>query len=281
MEQDEIYLIDLWRIFGRERRWFVGVLVVVLACTYAFVHMVKPQWEATAWIQVGQVGQVPTDQDPKIVEPLMRVVERLQLVPFKNDVLKSIGFGSDSPEARLYRKSLKLEPMPYAGQLIRMTVRAPSPQLARQFANATVARLQAVHQRLEELPLQSARARLEQVQADLRDAVIDRSRLLQASGSENREDSASKSMAAVLLASKNEDIRSLQKTRNDLIDHLGPTYTYETSLPWPVYVPKQQAFPNHALMWGIGLLLGVFLAAFAATTRNAMRRAASRRAASV
>jgi hypothetical protein len=40
-----------------------------LACTYAFTHVVKPQWEATAWIQIGQVGQVPRDQDPK-VEPL-------------------------------------------------------------------------------------------------------------------------------------------------------------------------------------------------------------------
>jgi uncharacterized protein involved in exopolysaccharide biosynthesis len=28
MEQDEIYLIDMWRIFVREWRWFVGGLIV-------------------------------------------------------------------------------------------------------------------------------------------------------------------------------------------------------------------------------------------------------------
>jgi len=66
----------------------------------------------------------------------------------------------------------------------------------------------------------------------------------------------------------------LQKTRNDLADRLSPTYTYETSLPWPVFVPDRQAFPNTALMWGIGLLLGTFLGLFAATARGVGRRRA-------
>ena len=73
MEQDEIYLIDLWRIFTRGWMWFVGVLLLTLACTYVFAHTVKRQWQATAWIQIGQVGQVMSGQDPK-VEPLLRVM---------------------------------------------------------------------------------------------------------------------------------------------------------------------------------------------------------------
>ena len=66
MEQDEIYLIDLWRIFAREWRWFVGVLAFVLLATFGFSHLVKPQWEATAWIQIGQVAQTIAGQDQKI-----------------------------------------------------------------------------------------------------------------------------------------------------------------------------------------------------------------------
>lgn len=122
MEQDEIYLIDLWRIFSRGWMWFVAVLVVTLACTYAFAHLAKRQWEATAWIQIAQVGQVPSGQDLK-VEPLQRVIERLQLVPFENEILKSAGYAPDSSVAQLYRKSLKVEPMLYAGSLVRLTVR--------------------------------------------------------------------------------------------------------------------------------------------------------------
>jgi Chain length determinant protein len=273
MEQDEIYLIDLWRTLFREWKWFAAVLIVTLACTYAYTHTVKRQWEATAWILIGQVGQAPPDQDKK-VEPLQRVLERLQLVSFENEIVKSVGLSPDSPEAQLYRGSLKLDPLPYAGPIIRLNVRAYSPQQARQLATATVTRLQAVHQHLEEVPLKLARTRLDEVQADLQSALADRDQLLQILAPGNKGDAASKTLASVSLAGKNEEIRKLQNTRSDLVDRLSPTNTYETSLPWPVYVPDRQAFPNPALMWGIGLLLGIVLGLSAASARGVARRRA-------
>ena len=276
MEQDEIYLIDLWRIFTREWKWFVAVMVLTLACTYAFAHLVKRQWEASAWIQIGQVGQVPSGQDPK-VEPLARVLERLQLVAFQNEVMASLGFSPNSPEAQLYRKSLKLEPLPYAGPLIRLNVRAYSREQASRFAAATSAQLHALHQRLEVLPLKSARERLAHVEADLQTTMADRARLQQAAASEtghaaSRTDVANPVLASLMLATRNEEIRSLQQARSDLLDRLGPTYTYETSLMWPVYVPERQVFPNPELTYGIGVLLSFFLGASAAIARNVARR---------
>jgi len=271
MQRDEVYLVDMYRIFVRERRWFIAVLLVVMGCTFAITHVIKPQWQATAWIQIGQVGQV-AGQDPK-VEPLLRVIERLQLVPFENEIMKSIGFSATSPEAQLFRGSLKLEPLPYEGPLIKLTVRAKSAQQARQFAEATVVQLQAIHKQLEVVPLALARARLEQVQADLTSAEAYRDRLMQAASPAGKSTGASGSLtSSVLLAGKNEDIRALQLMRSDLVARLSPTYTYDTSMMWPVYVPDRQVFPNVTLMWGIGLLLGVCLGAFAAITRNAVRR---------
>lgn len=278
MERDEIYLIDLWRIFTREWTWFVLVLVLTLACTYAFAHLVKRQWEATAWIQIAQVGQVPSGQDPK-VEPLQRVTERLQLVPFENEVLESAGYEKTSSVARLYRKSLKLEPLLYAGSLVKLTVRAYSRQQASELAAATVARLRAVHQDLEEAPLKSARARLAQIESDLQTAQADRARYQQAAASGSRggaggKDMANPMLASLLLANKNDEIRGLRQARGDLAERLGPAYTYETSLMWPVYVPDKQAFPNPELTYGIGLLLGIFLGSSAALARNVARRPA-------
>ncbi len=278
MEHDEVYLIDLWRIFTREWMWFVLVLVLTLACTYAFAHLVKRQWEATAWIQIGQVGQVPAGQDLK-VEPLQRVVERLQRVPFENEVLQSAGYTTTSPVAGLYRRSLKLEPMLYAGSLVKLTVRGYSRQQASELAAATVARLRAVHQGLEEAPLQSARARLAQIEADLQTAQADQVRYQQATAPGSKGEAAGKDMAnpvlaSLLLASKNEEVRSLRQARADLVDRLGPTYTYETSLMWPAYVPDKQAFPNPELTYGIGLLLAIFLGSSAALARNVARRPA-------
>src|SRR6185312_14470665 len=108
--------------------------------------------------------------DPK-VEPLQRVTERLQLVAFENEVLEGAGYAKTSPVARLYRKSLKLEPMLYAGSLVRLSVRGYSRQQANGLAMATVARLRAVHRDLEEAPLQSAHARLARIETDLQTAA--------------------------------------------------------------------------------------------------------------
>lgn len=280
MEQDEIYLIDLWRIFSREWKWLAAALVVILACTYAFAHRAKNQWEATAWIQIGQVGQAPSGQDLK-TEPLARVLERLQMVPFENEVMNSLGFSPDSPEARLYRKSMKLEPLPYAGPLIRMSLRAFSPQQAHQFAVATVDQLQAIHQHLEAMPLQLAHARLDEIRADLRNAQAERDRLQQAVTPGNKDDAGGKGiqnplLASVLLTSKDAEIRGLQLAKSDLVDRLSATYTYETSLLGTVYVPDGKASPNLALIWGAGILLGAFLGGLTALARDALRRRARR-----
>jgi uncharacterized protein involved in exopolysaccharide biosynthesis len=269
MEQDEIYLLDLWRIFTRGWMWFLGVLLLTLACTYACAHLVKRQWQATAWIQIAQVGQVPQGQETK-VEPLLRVIERLELVPFENEVLERAGHARDSAVARLYRDSLKLEPMPYAGPLIRLTVRAYSREQATELAMATVTRLNAIHQRLEEAPLKAARARLARIEADLKVTEADRARYQQAAAPGAR-DASGAMLASLLLANKNEEIRGLQQARMDLLERLGPIYTYQTSMVWPVYVPDRQAFPNPELTWGIGLLLGLFLGACAAVARAGRR----------
>ncbi len=274
MQRDEIYLVDMWRIFLREWRWFTCALVIVLAITFAFEHFAKRQWEASAWIQIGQVGAAPQGQDPK-VEPLARVMERLQLVPFENDVLKSLGFAPDTPEARLYRKSLKLEPLPYAGPLVRLSIRANSPELARRLAEGTVARLHAIHHQMQATSLTMATARLDQVQCDLKVALAERDRLQQAASSEPGKETANGTdslVATALLASKNQEIRDLRQTQSDLAARLSTTYTYETSAMWPIYVPQNQAFPNPALTLGLGLLVGISLGVFAAVARNAARR---------
>jgi len=273
MERDEVYLIDMWRMLVREWRWWLAALVLVFAATFAFTHLAKRQWEATAWIQIGQVGAVPTGQDPKI-EPLARVLERLQTATFQDEVMQSLGLPHDSREARIYRKSLKLEPLPYAGPLVKLTVRGYSQQQARQFAEATVGRLRAIHQGLGAQSLEMAHARLDEVQSELSSAVAERDQWQQEA---NRGDAAGKgvqgmAVTSMLAASMRGNIYGLAATKSDLSARLSSMYTYETSSLWPVYVPEHQAFPNPVLAWGIGLLFGLCLGVFAAMVRNALRR---------
>ncbi|HET6632245.1 MAG TPA: Wzz/FepE/Etk N-terminal domain-containing protein [Rhodanobacteraceae bacterium] len=274
MEHDEIYLIDISRMFVREWRWFACVLVVVLAATAVVTYVARDQWQATAWIQIGQVGQVPAGEKNEI-EPLLRVIERLRMVPFQNEVMASVGLAPDSPAARLYRKSIDLVPLPYAGPLVRMNLRGFSRQQARQFAAATVRQLQAIHQRLEAIPLQLAHARLERIEADLHHATTERDQLARITLPAGKSGTGSIDnplLASVLVSSKNDEIRSLQRARSDLLDRLSSTYTFQTSMLGSIYVPEKKASPHLVLMWGVGILLGLLLGALAVLARNVSRR---------
>ena len=265
---DEIYLIDMWRIVVREWRWFISVGLVVLAATFAYLQHARSQWEATAWIQIGQMGAAPAGQDPH-VEAFSRTVERLETRAFQDDVLKSVGVPVDAPEAYLYRGSMKIEQLPYAN-LIKMRVRGYSAEDAKQLATATATVLHAAHAQLAAAPVALARERLEAVETRLKAAQARRDRLL--AGNQAQGETAA--LIDLAVATSDQDIRALEQVRADLALRQLANYTYETSLAWPVFVDKGRVFPNTVLTLGIGLLAAAFLASLAAVARHALRRPA-------
>jgi hypothetical protein len=269
MEHDEIYLIDLWRILRREWRWFVAVAVVVVAAAVFFAQTARPRWEATAWIRPGQLSPVPPGLDPRI-EPFQRVIERMETHEFQDAVLHDLGLSPRSAEAHLYRGSFDLDPSPYAG-LLKLTLRGYSRQQAQRFVQVTFKHLQRLHEGLMAEPLELAQARLKQAEAQLRDATAERDRLRQAlEESRERQDLM---LASMVLSSSNQEVRQLQQTVSDLKARLTASYSYQTTLAWPIYVPDHPVYPNRVLIWGAGLVLGLGLGLVAAVARNAARRA--------
>ncbi|MEB1547567.1 Wzz/FepE/Etk N-terminal domain-containing protein [Xanthomonas campestris pv. campestris] len=273
-DEDEIYLIDLWRILLREWRWALAALLVVLAITFAFTRVAKPQWEATAWIQVGEIGPTPAGRDPK-VEPFQRVIDRMKTRLFQDAVLTHAGVPLKSRAAQLYRGSLKPDPDPYAN-LIGITIRADSATQARTLAMATVAQLQALHGQTNTAALALAKTRLRGLDEDLRLATASRTQLQQQLGNPQASGQATPAqvLAGVLLTDSNTTIRALKAERDDLVARLTERYTYQTSLAWPLYVPDHQAFPNAIMAWAAGILGGGALGVLAAVLRNALRRRA-------
>ncbi|PPV08253.1 hypothetical protein XBLMG947_0788 [Xanthomonas bromi] len=271
-QHDEIYLIDLWRILRREWRWALAALVVVLVLTFAFLRVATPQWEATAWIQVGEIGPTPAGRDPK-VEPFQRVIDRMKTRLFQDAVLRQAQVPLKSRAAQLYRSSLKPDPDPYAN-LIGVTIRAASAQQARTLAMATVTELQRLHGDTNAAALDLARTRLQGLSEDLRAATTNREQLqrqLQA-GQGGSAATPAQVLAGVLLADSNTTIRGLKSEREDLIARLTTRYTYQTSLAWPLYVPDRRAYPNAITAWAAGLLAGAGLGVLVAVLRNAVRR---------
>jgi len=269
MPHDEIYLIDLWRLLARQWRGFAIALLAVVALAVAYAWLAKPRYEATAWVQVGQVGTAPAGQDPR-PEPFQRVLDRLQTRSFQDEVTQSIGLDAKSPEAGMYRGSLKAEPSFYAG-LIKLSARAATPEQAKRLVLATVEHLQAIHGQLQAQPLAQAHARLDEVQAELSTATAERDGLQQLAGKEGQ---ASAITAGLLLASKDNEVRELSGTRSDLAARMSANYTFATSMPWPIYQPDHAVAPNRALILGVGVLGGLGLGLFVAVALDARRRAA-------
>ncbi|MEA9565006.1 Wzz/FepE/Etk N-terminal domain-containing protein [Xanthomonas sp. WHRI 8932A] len=268
-QHDEIYLIDLWRILRREWRWVLAAFVLVLGMTFVFLRVAKPQWDATAWIQVGEIGPTPAGRDPK-VEPFQRVIDRMKTRLFQDAVLHQAGVPLKSRAAQLYRGSLKPDPDPYAN-LIGVTIRAESAQQARTLAMATVTALQSLHGDTNAAALALARTRLQGLDEDLRVAMLNREQLQQQLQAGTAA-SPAQVLAGVLLTDNTATIRAIKSERDDLIARLTARYTYQTSLAWPLYVPEQRAFPNAVMVWAVGLLGGAGLGVLVAVVRNAWRR---------
>lgn len=272
MEQDEIYLADLWRLLQRQWRWFASAFVLVIALAAIFLALAKPQWEATAWIRIGQVGAVPLSEDAH-AEPFQRVLDRMNRRPFQDAVLIDLGIDPKSRDAALYRHSFQVYPSPYAG-LIKIIVHGQSPGQAQQFATATCNHLEAIHDALEAAPRQFAKARLEQTQAQLAEA-IDEQTSLRRMLSDSRSATDSKfdvAAASVALVDIGHEIHRLQQAAADLATRLSPTYTFATSMAWPVYVSDRPVSPNPVLMLGLALAAALGAGLLMALVRDARRR---------
>ena len=272
MQHDEIYLIDLWRLLARQWRGFAIALLAVVALAVAYAWLAKPRYEATAWVQVGQVGTAPAGQDPR-PEPFQRVLDRLQTRSFQDEVTQSLGLAPKSPEAAAYRNSLKAEPSFYAG-LIKLSVRAGSAEQAGRLVLATVSHLQAIHGQLQAQPLAQAQARLDELKTDLRAATSERDGLQQLAGKDEHAGQGGAIAAGLLLASKDTEVRELRNARSDLAARMSANYTFATSMPWPIYQPERPVAPNRVLILGVGVLGGLGLGLFVAVALDARRRAA-------
>lgn len=274
MQHDEIYLADLSRILCREWRSVLLAFLLVFGLAAAYGLLAKPRWEAQGWVQVGQVGFQPSGQDPR-PEPFQRVIERLQTVDFQDQVVKSVGVASTSVEAKLYRATLKVEPSPYAG-LIKLSVRAASPSMARRFVQATVDQLRIIHGQLQAQPLAQAHERLERLQSDVRDALSTRDRLREAASAPDGSKGQGAALAAgLMLGGAQTQVRELVQSRDELVARLGNNYTFATSMPWPIYQSEGPVSPNRVLIAGLGLFGGLGLGVFAGVARAARRRATS------
>lgn len=272
MEQDEIYLADLWRLLQRQWRWFTGAGVLVIALAVGLISLARPQWEATAWIRIGQIGVLPSSEDAH-AEPFQRVLDRMNRRPFQDAVLHDLGIDPKSSEGSLFRKSFQIYPSPYAG-LVKIIVRGRSPRQAERFATATCDHLKSIHDDIERAPRQFAEARLEQARAQLADAVDERAHLrrLLADGKGPAAGGSDGAAVSIALVNVGQEVHGLEQAVADLSVRLSPSYTYATSMAWPVYVTDKPVSPHPVPLLGLSVIAALGVGFLVALARDALRR---------
>lgn len=277
MSEDEIRLIDIWRILVRQKKWIIGFLALCVSGALAFVLLSRPQWEATGVIQIGQVGQPGVGQGSLLIEPFARAIERMKLKSFEDTILASlkVSLEEDDPYARLYRSSLKLKLLPNT-DLIEMKVRGYSREEAARWAEATVNHLRSVHEKLAEPSIDRLKSMLAEVKKDLQRAQDERAKLIEnlvlkeKIGPRNR--FSENVLLANIISNRDAVIRDLEQRRLSLEEQLSPVRTYPTSLLDQVYVPERPAFPKKGLTLILAGLLGLMLGVFVALLADYIQR---------
>lgn len=264
---DEIRLFDLWQTLVRRKGWVLGSpLFAVIAAAVAVTFM-KPQWEATAAIQIGTVGQagLATGQ---AIEPPARVVARVNLKSFEDAVLASLSLsGQKNPETKLFRSSLKVKALPNT-DLIEIKVRGYSRESAKRSTEATVDYLHRTHQGMAAPTVQRIKQLLAQVEREIAQTRAEREKALKIMDLKDEAISKASFMGNIVLANvmiqRDNELRRLEQAKIGYEEQLAPMRTYPTSYIEKISVSDKPVAPKKILIILMAGMLGLFLGGLAA-----------------
>lgn len=267
-ENDEVSLPDLWRILTGQKRWVIGSAVAFLAAATIGVFSVKPKWEATAVIQIGQIGQSSVG-GPLLIEPPVRAIERMKTKSFEDNVLTklAIPLEDENPDAALFRSTVSLKVLG-TSDLIQVKVRAKSREQAQIWAGAVADVLNAVHDRLtqpisDRLVIQQS-AFKKQIQLINEEHASLMRITPNSSGSNLDARFPANLLLSNLLQQKNAELRSFEFQILALDERLALIHAYRTTLAERVHVPVRPATPKVLLTIVlaalVGLIIGVIVA---------------------
>jgi len=259
---DEISLFDLWQILVRRKWWVLGTPLLAVIAAAVAVTLMKPQWEATAAIQIGAVGQA-------VIEPSARVVARVNLKSFEDAVLAALGISLDekNPLARLYRDSLKIKALPNT-DLIEIKVHGYSRESAKRSTEATIDYLHRIHQWMAAPTVQRMKQLLAQAEREIAQTKAEREKALKILDLKNKAITEARFMGNITLANimiqRDNELRGLEQAKMVYEEQLDPMRTYPTSYIEKIWVSEDPVAPKKILIILMAGMLGLFLGGLAA-----------------
>lgn len=263
-QEDEISLIDLWRVISKRRRLILLTVIVILLLMGTWLLMAKPVYESRAVLGVGQVGSI---ESPQLIVQRLREEHRVK-------------DRSEGPQALPAITEVKtMEKLLANG--IEIISQAHEAQAAQQFLTVVVAKIMKRHQKLFDVgraeqakQLESLQHEAERIQQSL-DLIEHRISALV--GSEA-------SLAGLLTLQKDlllqrlPQIAQQQTTLRLAMSELQSTPTFvlrPPTLPVDPVSPKPVLYMTLAGVVGLMLgILGAFFAEFMGKTRKQLQATA-------
>jgi uncharacterized protein involved in exopolysaccharide biosynthesis len=264
--------------FLRIQLWWVVGFVVVGALIGGLVSFTHPrEWEASSVLQIGEVDDTLADRAPGPIDPPSRVVQRVMVEPFVDQVLSSLSLPIESaPESDLIRRSLTAEVVSNT-DLVKFKVRAFSPELAKSVLQVTQSQIIATHSQIFDESVKRMRARLDGINADIAETEAKREQISSTTSVRAPVSGATDGTANALLGNMFDVqdrtlLDSMRNRRAELIQRLSPEHTFNTKPLAEVYVSRRSVSPRRLMYLLVGAVVGLVGGLLVAGTRHVRAR---------
>ena len=270
--EDEVSLFDLLDKLKDGWRWILGGLFIGVFCAATVIFITPNQYEATAIVQVGQVGQVSSMP----VEPPGQAVERMKSLAFQFRVAQAI---DDLSWAEVLRNGGNINAITVSSpkgalNLIELRAKGGSPEAAKRIANAVIEELAKRHAEIakpavDRLTLESSLAREKLKGAESGLAVLSKLVL----GIPVKDDRFTQlSLMTNLRVQKEAEIFYQRQILSALEGALTPPNTQPAQAIEAVFVREKPVSPKKRLLLALGsvggLLMGVIWVFFLGAWRQ-------------
>jgi len=247
----------LWLVVGAAAGMIAGV---------GYLAVTPPQYEATALVQIGQIGQ----QSMTFIESPARVVERIAFPAFKSEIVKSLGWDRDNDlRGALYRDSIRAK---ISTDLVELRVKGFTREDAAKALTTTVERLESLHRALAQPMIESLQAELREISVEVAETGKILAELERAASTQAQLTSSDRFSARILhvqlSATKEQrvrELRRLEKQHREWTSITGKAATKAFAEPAVSDVP---VYPRKALTLVLAALGGMLAGIAAAVIRR-------------
>lgn len=268
---DFLSLEDVVRLLRRAWPWAAVVAVIGGIVGVWLLAILPKKYEAVAYVQPGQFGQVqlgqfgqPAKNEPVLVESPHQAVERMSTGEFQLEIANAIG---DQETVNVIRRSGALKGGLYTAsvgkntQRIELRVRGRTPDESRRLADAIITGLAKRHQELAQPAINRLRQELTVVQEKRKafEASYEELGKVLASARLSDQRFTQYSLATTIRFERENELYALKQQELALQMALSEPNTQPAKAIDPIFVAAEPVSPRLPLLLGGGVLLGALL----------------------